>query len=46
MHFDLGAKVERQAYTLAMTLQTPINGRVSDIVGRKPMVRALSRTWE
>ena len=22
-----------------MTLQTPINGRVSDIVGRKPMVR-------
>ncbi|CAD6564136.1 MAG: hypothetical protein TREMPRED_003874 [Tremellales sp. Tagirdzhanova-0007] len=28
------------AYTLAMTLQTPINGRVSDIVGRKPMLYA------
>jgi MFS family permease len=29
-----------QAYTLAMTLQGPINGRVSDIVGRKPMLYA------
>ncbi|ORX37857.1 major facilitator superfamily domain-containing protein [Kockovaella imperatae] len=28
------------SYTLAMTLQTPINGRVSDIIGRKPLVYA------
>ncbi|KAK4689236.1 hypothetical protein P7C73_g867, partial [Tremellales sp. Uapishka_1] len=26
------------AYTLAMTLLAPVNGRVSDIVGRKPML--------
>ncbi|TXT13334.1 hypothetical protein VHUM_00701 [Vanrija humicola] len=28
------------AYQLAMTLLTPVNGRVSDIVGRKPMLYA------
>ncbi|OCF41988.1 hypothetical protein I317_04180 [Kwoniella heveanensis CBS 569] len=28
------------SYLLASTLQTPINGRVSDIVGRKPMLYA------
>ncbi|GMK54012.1 hypothetical protein CspeluHIS016_0105980 [Cutaneotrichosporon spelunceum] len=28
------------AYQLAMTLLTPINGRVSDIIGRKPMLYA------
>ncbi|WVQ79303.1 hypothetical protein IAT38_001400 [Cryptococcus sp. DSM 104549] len=28
------------SYMLAATLQTPINGRVSDIVGRKPMLYA------
>lgn len=27
-----------QAYTLAMTLLAPVNGRVSDIVGRKPLL--------
>ena len=29
-----------QAYFLAMLLQTPFNGRVSDIVGRKPVLYA------
>ncbi|WVQ75072.1 hypothetical protein IAR50_004681 [Cryptococcus sp. DSM 104548] len=28
------------SYMLASTLQTPINGRVSDIIGRKPMLYA------
>ncbi|WWC95488.1 hypothetical protein V866_002352 [Kwoniella sp. B9012] len=28
------------SYLLASTLQTPINGRVSDIIGRKPMLYA------
>lgn len=28
------------AYQLAMTLLTPINGRVSDIIGRKPLLYA------
>ncbi|KAL1408240.1 hypothetical protein Q8F55_005046 [Vanrija albida] len=28
------------AYQLAMTLLTPVNGRVSDIIGRKPMLYA------
>lgn len=40
---DLGATASQYswvgtAYLLAMALMTPINGRVSDIVGRKPML--------
>ncbi|WWC73552.1 uncharacterized protein I206_107524 [Kwoniella pini CBS 10737] len=42
---DLGASPSQYSwvgtsYLLASTLQTPINGRVSDIIGRKPMLYA------
>ena len=34
------ASADIQSYQLAMTLLTPVNGRVSDIIGRKPMLYA------